>query len=67
MATLKVIPEIGDIAKCKKGYIGMINEIKDEIYYGFHLGRMKFGKPWQSSEPTVIGNIYDYLKDVRDK
>lgn len=58
-------PKYGDIAICKRGYVGLVLETDEEICYGIHLSRAKIGNKWQSESPEIIGNIYDYIKSCR--
>lgn len=60
-----VEPKYGDIAKCKKGHLGLILEVDDDMAYGIHLSRLKIGNKWQSEQPEVVGNIYEYLESIK--
>lgn len=48
------MPKIGDIAKCEKGTIGVIEDGPDKngIWYGRSL--LRSFKKWHSKNPTVI-------------
>ncbi len=62
-------PKQGDIAICHRGYIGLITSKQKEFrghrgeavgkskWYGIHITPDKFGEPWESINPEVIGNI----------
>lgn len=58
-------PKYGDIAVCQQGYKGLILEVEDDICYGIHLSRLKLGSRWQSVNPTIIGNLYDYIESLK--
>lgn len=56
----------GDIAICNQKQIGLIQKVKGSavsgmMHYGIHLSASKFGQPWQSKHPQVVGNIHDLL------
>ena len=52
-----------EIAICKKGILGIIQEKRGDTFYGTALcdyrGRPVVNKPWQSKYPTVIANLKD--------
>lgn len=56
----------GDICRCKKGKLGLVLEVDDEICYGIHLSRLKIGAKWMSENPEIIGNIYDYIESLKN-
>lgn len=60
-------PKYGDIAICKRGYIGLVLETDEDICYGLHLSRAKLGNKWQSESPDIIGNIYEYINSCKTK
>jgi hypothetical protein len=67
METLNsVLPKYGDIALCQGGFAGLVLEEMDGVCYGIHLGRLKLGEKWQSASPEIIGNIYEYLEDIKN-
>lgn len=52
--------DVGDIATCKRGQVGLITKITpDGIYKGIHLSKQKFGKSWQSKVPELITNFFN--------
>ena len=56
----------GDIAFCNNRQLGLITKAKGNpmsgmMFYGIHLDPDLYGKPWQSKNPQVIGNIHDIL------
>ena len=62
----------GDIAFCGQRQLGMITKAKGNamsgmMFYGIHLGTTRFGTPWQSKNPQVIGNIHDILTSADTK
>lgn len=59
----------GDIAFCNQKQIGLIQRIKGSaisgmMHYGIHLSKDRYGQPWQSKHPQVVGNIHDILETV---
>lgn len=60
-------PKYGDIAICKRGYIGLVLETDEDICYGINLSRIKLGSKWQSESPEIIGNIYEYIQSCAAK
>lgn len=60
----------GDIAFCNQKQIGLVQRVKGSavsgmMHYGIHLSRDKFGQPWQSKHPQVVGNIHDLLNNIQ--
>lgn len=58
--------EPGAIAYCSQGHLGLIMKVKGSpvsgmMYYGIHLSKDKFGQPWESKHPQVVGNIHAVL------
>jgi len=45
--------------------LGLITRIRNEdrvTYYGIQLAPEKYGAPWQSVAPEVVGNIHTLLE-----
>ena len=59
------MPTLGDIAYCQNQMLGLITRIRNEdrvTYYGIQLAPEKYGAPWQSVAPEVVGNIHTLLE-----
>jgi len=67
------VPGKGTIARCSKGYLGLIlSEHPIAITYldgssviawtGVHLSGSKLGDTWSSCNPTVVGKLVDEHK-----
>lgn len=64
-----VTPQVGDIAVCAQGHIGIIHSplrrmvrYEDGRKIRAWVGKTicpaeRFGEPWSSKKPTVLGNI----------
>lgn len=60
------MPKEGDIAYCQHRQLGLIRKAKGSAisgmtYYGIHLSQEKYGQPWQSKHPQIVGNIHDLI------
>jgi hypothetical protein len=50
---------IGNVAKCKRGIIGIITNKKGDVYFGFTLNN----KAWQSIDPDILAsNLLEYIQ-----
>ncbi len=53
----------GFLCYCSSGELGLVvtkDKVrigKDLVYKGIHLGKAKFGKPWQSKAPHIVAMI----------
>jgi hypothetical protein len=63
-------PEVGDIAVCARGHIGMVTKIvwkydrkgrHRRLWKGVHLDHDDAGKPWESRAPEKLLTPGDYL------
>lgn len=59
--TKRKIPEVGDIARCKHGQLGIVTHVDyvgfQKMFYGLYLENNSdhyIGSPWQSSDPSLI-------------
>lgn len=53
---------IGKVAKCRRGYIGIIlGRTKNGVYEGFCLTPGREGRMWQSNNPELIGTLDDWV------
>jgi hypothetical protein len=71
-------PKVGDVAVCGNKLPGLITEVSNcelgTLYRGIHLSPDKFGQSWETTNPYVIGNLYNlvvytpevYLGYIRD-
>lgn len=70
------MPKQGDIAMCYRGNIGLITSdrkvgnvhshhegVSKPKWRGIHLTPERFGEPWESINPKVIGNITTMLME----
>ncbi len=64
--------QIGDIAKCSQGKIGLVLEITQKLEKGYRrplykgvLLEGKIGGSWQSFNPQVLTNIEEILSGLR--
>jgi hypothetical protein len=63
-------PKQGDIAVCSLGYLGLVTSPHPEptewgsAWTGVHLTTDRFGAPWSSRSPQVVGNMSDLLTDL---
>ena len=60
---------VGNIALCNQGHLGLIlkekgSPVSGMMYYGIHLSQEKFGQPWESKSPQVVGNIHAVLSTL---
>jgi len=64
---------IGKVAKCRRGWIGLILRISKvrslfitgndtAVYHGICLDKGRVGQAWQSIHPEVIGTLDDWVK-----
>lgn len=55
--------EIGTIAICSNGSLGLITDINDGLCKGIHLTNAisKIGAPWQSSSPIIVASMSKML------
>jgi hypothetical protein len=57
--------KVGDVAVCGNSLPGLITRISNcelgLLYVGIQLSPSKFGQPWQTVQPTVIGNLDDLI------
>lgn len=62
---------LGDIAFCTRGFPGLITKIDYDkltlikVYHGIQLSVGRYGTPWQSRSPRVVGNIHNVMKDKK--
>ncbi len=65
--------KVGDIAYCGNGDLGLVTEARHHcnsggehlvLCRGIHVSTKKFGQPWESKIPIVVGSIYNYLGEL---
>ena len=65
-------PDIGDIAQCKHGYLGLVCGIRHQpdkkginrlTWFGVHIEPERAGLRWQSTAPKLIVHPQHFLED----
>ena len=58
-------PKAGDVAVCGNKFPGLITELSNcelgTLFRGIHLSPDKFGQPWETANPYVIGKLDDLV------